>query len=148
MSDYGKAFLLLQIIIGNGDRICQIIILYVYRFQCVHGMVERCCRLEHPVPHTGAYLRMGTVVIPEEKTGAPAVTIAQFVLVPHFPNALAVDSTNHLAPTGKLLDIPGFTIMIRHFCIDGCHQMESASVHIVPCFLVHRPEVLGRHHFA
>ena len=135
-------------IIDYADSLLQIVVLYVQGLQGMHGVIERCGGLQVPVPHARAYLHIGAVVVPKEQARAPAVAILQLVLVPHLPDAFAVDGAHELSPARVFLYIMGFAVLVYHLLVDGAHVVEGVSLHVFPRFAVDGPEVLGRHHLA
>ena len=133
-------------VVGHRDGILEIVKLGMDRLQRVHGVIERCCRLQRPVPLAGANLLVGTVVVPEEQTRAETVAVVQLILIPALPDTLRVHSTHELGLLAVVLDSSGLAVLVNHIGVEGSHKVETATIHVVPHILVDGPEVFGGHH--
>ena len=124
----------------NGERA------YMERLAGIGCGIKGRRRFERPVPHAAAHLTHGGIVIPVQESGCPAVTVAELVVVPHFPDALVVHGSDELCFHGELVYAVRFPVHVHQVGIKRGHLVESVSVAVVPDFLVYRPQVLFRHH--
>ena len=136
----------LQTVVNDTDGILEIIKLNMQWLKRMHRVEQRCRRFQVVVPHPGADLDVGAVVVPEKKAGTETVSVVQPVIIPDLPDALRVHGSDELTFTGVVLNSGGFTVTADHVIIKGCNQVEPIAVQVVPGSLVYRPQFVGRHH--
>ena len=102
------------------------------RLQGMHCVIERCRRFKVIVPHPGADLHIGAVVVPEQETGAEPVPIVQAVVVPDLPDALRIHGSDELSFPGIILNAGRLPVTTNHVVIKSCHEVESIAVQVVP----------------
>ena len=134
------------IVVYNRNAVLDIVELGVERLKGVSGSVERCHRLERPVPHHRTDVPYGAVVIPEQHSRGPSVAVAEFVVVPDLPDALVVHRPEILRLAGKFLYGLRLSVFVGKVLVQSRHLRKAVSVQIVPDLLVYRPEVLFVHH--